>query len=159
MIVHEDVKTLGIGAEVVGAHNEERFDHLDAPVQRVTYPDTHCPFSQVLEQACLPNADTIYGGAEATGRLLTWTRPRATPRPAARSSWLFGPRGHHGRRPADRRDRRLSRPDDVPAIGVYVCRWATRCDHSRSPRSLMSRCSRSRSAAVCGAGPQPCWRS
>ena len=26
---------------------------------RVTYPDTHNPFSHVLEQANLPNADTI----------------------------------------------------------------------------------------------------
>jgi len=38
---------------------EERFESLDAPVMRVTYPDTHPPFSHVLEQACLPNADTI----------------------------------------------------------------------------------------------------
>ena len=33
---------------------------------RVTYPDTHNPFSHVLEQANLPNADTIAGGAEAS---------------------------------------------------------------------------------------------
>jgi 2-oxoisovalerate dehydrogenase E1 component beta subunit len=59
LIVHEDVKTLGIGAELSALIMEERFDHLDAPVQRLTYPDTHCPFSQVLEQACLPNADSI----------------------------------------------------------------------------------------------------
>jgi pyruvate/2-oxoglutarate/acetoin dehydrogenase E1 component len=59
LIVHEDVKTLGIGAELSALIMEERFDHLDAPVQRVTCPDTHCPFTQVLEQACLPNADTI----------------------------------------------------------------------------------------------------
>ena len=38
---------------------EERFDALDAPVMRVTYPDTHCPFSQVLEHYNLPNADKI----------------------------------------------------------------------------------------------------
>ena len=59
LIVHEDVKTLGIGAELSALIMEECFDHLDAPVQRLTYPDTHCPFAQVLEQACLPNADTI----------------------------------------------------------------------------------------------------
>src|SRR6202035_4518945 len=45
LIVHEDVKTLGIGAELSAVLMEERFDHLDAPVLRVTYPDTHCPFS------------------------------------------------------------------------------------------------------------------
>jgi 2-oxoisovalerate dehydrogenase E1 component beta subunit len=59
LIVHEDVKTLGLGAELAAVIMEERFEHLDAPVLRVTYPDTHCPFSQVLEQANLPNADKI----------------------------------------------------------------------------------------------------
>jgi 2-oxoisovalerate dehydrogenase E1 component beta subunit len=59
LIVHEDVKTLGIGSELAAIVVEERFDVLDAPVRRVTYPDTHCPFSQVLEQHNLPNADKI----------------------------------------------------------------------------------------------------
>src|SRR5262249_55225335 len=59
LIVHEDVKTLGLGAELSAVIMEERFDRLDAPVRRLTYPDTHVPFSQVLEQANLPNADRI----------------------------------------------------------------------------------------------------
>jgi 2-oxoisovalerate dehydrogenase E1 component beta subunit len=59
LIVHEDVKTLGIGAEISAVLMEERFDHLDAPVLRVTYPDTHQPFSHVLEGFNLPNADKI----------------------------------------------------------------------------------------------------
>jgi 2-oxoisovalerate dehydrogenase E1 component beta subunit len=62
LIVHEDVKTLGIGAELSAVLMEERFDQLDAPVLRVTYPDTHCPFSQILEQANMPNADKIADG-------------------------------------------------------------------------------------------------
>jgi 2-oxoisovalerate dehydrogenase E1 component beta subunit len=59
MIVHEDVKTLGIGAELSAVIMEEKFDALDAPVMRVTYPDTHCPFSNVLEAFNLPDADKI----------------------------------------------------------------------------------------------------
>jgi 2-oxoisovalerate dehydrogenase E1 component beta subunit len=59
LIVHEDVKTLGIGAELSAVIMEERFEQLDAPVLRVTYPDTHSPFSQVLEQANLPNTKKI----------------------------------------------------------------------------------------------------
>jgi len=59
LIVHEDVKTLGIGAELSAVIMEERFDVLDAPVLRVTYPDTHCAFSHVLEGANLPNANKI----------------------------------------------------------------------------------------------------
>ena len=69
LIVHEDVKTLGIGAELAAMLVEERFDHLDAPVMRLTYPDTHCPFSQVLEQANLPNVDSI---ADALRRLAAY---------------------------------------------------------------------------------------
>jgi 2-oxoisovalerate dehydrogenase E1 component beta subunit len=59
LVVHEDVKTLGLGAELSAVLMEERFDHLDAPVLRVTYPDTHAPFSHVLEAANLPDADKI----------------------------------------------------------------------------------------------------
>jgi 2-oxoisovalerate dehydrogenase E1 component beta subunit len=59
LIVHEDVKTLGIGAELSAVITEERFDWLDAPVLRVTYPDTHCPFAHALEQFNLPNTDKI----------------------------------------------------------------------------------------------------
>jgi pyruvate/2-oxoglutarate/acetoin dehydrogenase E1 component len=36
---------------------------------RVTYPDTHCPFSHILEQANMPNADTI---ADALRRLAAY---------------------------------------------------------------------------------------
>jgi 2-oxoisovalerate dehydrogenase E1 component beta subunit len=61
LIVHEDVKTLGLGAELSAVIMEERFDVLDAPVMRVTYPDAHVPFSQTLEAANLPNADKIAG--------------------------------------------------------------------------------------------------
>jgi 2-oxoisovalerate dehydrogenase E1 component beta subunit len=59
LIVHEDVKTLGFGAELSAVIMEERFDRLDAPVLRVTYPDTHAPFSHVLEGFNLPSTDKI----------------------------------------------------------------------------------------------------
>jgi 2-oxoisovalerate dehydrogenase E1 component beta subunit len=62
LIVHEDVKTLGVGAEISALIMEEKFDALDAPVMRVTYPDTHPPFSHILEAANLPNADKITEG-------------------------------------------------------------------------------------------------
>jgi 2-oxoisovalerate dehydrogenase E1 component beta subunit len=59
LIVHEDVRTLGMGAELSASIAEERFDALDAPIMRVTYPDTHCPFAAALEAHNLPNADRI----------------------------------------------------------------------------------------------------
>jgi 2-oxoisovalerate dehydrogenase E1 component beta subunit len=69
LVVHEAVKTLGMGAEISATIMEERFERLDAPVMRLTYPDAHCPFSHVLEQHNLPNADTI---AEALSRLVAY---------------------------------------------------------------------------------------
>jgi 2-oxoisovalerate dehydrogenase E1 component beta subunit len=69
VIVHEDVKTLGFGAELSAVIMEERFDRLDAPVLRVTYPDTHAPFSHVLEGFNLPNADKI---VDALRRLVAY---------------------------------------------------------------------------------------
>jgi 2-oxoisovalerate dehydrogenase E1 component beta subunit len=59
LIVHEDEKTLGMGAELSAVIMEERFAYLDAPVLRLTYPDTHCPYSLVLEQANLPDKEKI----------------------------------------------------------------------------------------------------
>ena len=69
LIVHEDVKTLGIGSELAAVAVEEWFDLLDAPVMRVTYPDTYCPFSQILEQFTLPNVAKI---TEALQRLAAY---------------------------------------------------------------------------------------
>ena len=63
LIVHEDTRTLGVGAEVAAILAEEAFDLLDGPVVRVTAPDTPVPFSPPLEQAFLPNADKIAAAA------------------------------------------------------------------------------------------------
>ncbi|MGE3179806.1 MAG: alpha-ketoacid dehydrogenase subunit beta, partial [Vicinamibacterales bacterium] len=68
-IVHEDVRTLGVGAELAARIGEERFAYLDAPVLRVTYPDAHSPFASVLEAANLPNVETV---AAALRRLLAY---------------------------------------------------------------------------------------
>lgn len=63
LIVHEDVRTLGVGAEVAAILSEEAFDMLDGPIVRVTAPDTPVPFSPTLEKAFLPNADKIAAAA------------------------------------------------------------------------------------------------
>ena len=59
VIVHEAVRTGGFGAEIAAMVADEGFDYLDAPIKRVTAPDTPVPFSPVLEDAYLPNADKI----------------------------------------------------------------------------------------------------
>ena len=39
VIIHEDSRTLGIGAEISAIIAEKAFDCLDAPIVRVTAPD------------------------------------------------------------------------------------------------------------------------
>lgn len=63
LIVHEDTRTLGVGAEVAAILAEEAFDLLDGPIVRVTAPDTPVPFSPPLEQAFLPDTDKILAAA------------------------------------------------------------------------------------------------
>jgi len=59
VIVHEAVRTGGFGGEIAAIVAEEGFDLLDAPIKRVTAPDTPIPFSPVLESAFLPNEEKI----------------------------------------------------------------------------------------------------
>ena len=67
VIVHEDHRTLGIGAEISAILAEEAFDCLDAPIARVTAPDVPAiPFSHPLEQFYLPNVDKIVAAMEKT---------------------------------------------------------------------------------------------
>jgi 2-oxoisovalerate dehydrogenase E1 component beta subunit len=63
LIVHEDTRTLGVGAEVSAILAEQAFDLLDGPIMRVTAPDTPVPYSPPLEEAFLPNADKIVAAA------------------------------------------------------------------------------------------------
>ncbi len=45
LLLHEDARTLGIGAEIAATLAEKAFEWLDAPVLRVTAPDTPIPFA------------------------------------------------------------------------------------------------------------------
>jgi len=69
LIVHEDHRTLGIGAEVAAFVAEECFDQLDGPVLRVCSEDTHYAFSPTLEDFILPSTEKILTKARA---LLAW---------------------------------------------------------------------------------------
>jgi len=59
VIVHEEVKFAGSGAEIAAMVAEEAFDFLDAPILRVAAPFTPVPFSLVLEQEYIPSVDKI----------------------------------------------------------------------------------------------------
>lgn len=67
VIVHEDHRTLGIGAEVSAILAEEAFDCLDAPIVRVTAPDVPAvPFSAPLEKFYMPSVEKIVTALERT---------------------------------------------------------------------------------------------
>jgi len=59
VVVHEAVRTCGIGAEIAATIATEAFDFLDAPIQRVGAPFTPIPFAPVLESQYLPNREDI----------------------------------------------------------------------------------------------------
>lgn len=64
MVVHEAVRTGGIGAEIAARIQEEAFDYLDAPVARVGAPFSPVPFSPALEAHYVPNAERIVAEAK-----------------------------------------------------------------------------------------------
>ena len=59
VIVSEDCRTAGVGAEVAAVVAEKALDYLDAPVKRVCEPDTPIPFSPPLEQYVIPDEKRI----------------------------------------------------------------------------------------------------
>jgi 2-oxoisovalerate dehydrogenase E1 component beta subunit len=59
LIVHEDNKTGGIGAEIAAIIAEEHFEQLDGPILRVAAADTHIPYAPSLEEAVIPNVDDV----------------------------------------------------------------------------------------------------
>ncbi|UCH02599.1 MAG: alpha-ketoacid dehydrogenase subunit beta [Candidatus Bathyarchaeota archaeon] len=59
VIVSEDCKTAGVGAEIAALIAEEALDYLDAPIIRVSEPDTPIPFSPILEQFVIPDERRI----------------------------------------------------------------------------------------------------
>ncbi len=59
LVLHEDTRTGGLGAEIAATVSEKAFEWLDGPILRVTAPDTPVPYSPPLEEAFLPNVNTL----------------------------------------------------------------------------------------------------
>src|SRR5262245_7317316 len=62
LVLHEDTRTGGFGAELAATIAEEAFESLDAPVKRIAAPDAPVPFSPPLEKAYIPQVETVVRG-------------------------------------------------------------------------------------------------
>ena len=65
-IVEEGWPHGGVGANLAALIQEQAFDHLDAPVGRVTGADVPMPYSKPLEQAAFPHPEHVVQAALAT---------------------------------------------------------------------------------------------
>ena len=66
VVVHEAVRFGGLGAEIAAQVQEQAFDYLDAPVERIAAPFSPVPFSPSLESRYVPDADRIVKGVRET---------------------------------------------------------------------------------------------
>ncbi len=66
VIVEEGWPHGGVGANIAALVAEQAFDHLDAPIQRVTGADVPMPYAKRLEQAAIPHPEHVVSAALAT---------------------------------------------------------------------------------------------
>ncbi len=63
VVVEEGWPHIGIGAQVVDIIQRDAFDHLDAPVQRVTQADVPMPYNKHLERAAKASPEKVAAAA------------------------------------------------------------------------------------------------
>jgi len=64
VIVHEEVKFAGSGAEIAAMVAEKAFDYLDGPILRVAAPFCPVPFAPSLETQFIPSEEKIIEGVK-----------------------------------------------------------------------------------------------
>ena len=70
LVLHEDTKTGGFGAEIAATIAEEAFEQLDAPVRRIAAPDAPGPVCPVAREGIHPAGRRRRGRAPRAGRVL-----------------------------------------------------------------------------------------
>ena len=66
VVAHEAVTRMGFGAEVTAVVQEQAFDWLDAPVERVGAKFAPLPFAPVMEQYVVPHAEDVLDAIRRT---------------------------------------------------------------------------------------------
>lgn len=59
VIVEEDCRTCGMGAEIASMICERAFYSLDAPIERVAGVDVPMPYAKEIEMACIPQKEDV----------------------------------------------------------------------------------------------------
>ena len=59
VILEEAWPFASVASEITFRVQDEAFDHLDAPIKRITTADTPAPYSPVLLKAWIPNSDDV----------------------------------------------------------------------------------------------------
>ena len=68
VIVHEEVKFAGSGAEIAAMVAEKAIDYLDGPILRVAAPFSPVPFAPSLEKQFIPSEEKIIEGVKTVIR-------------------------------------------------------------------------------------------
>jgi len=66
VVVHEAVRSFGVGAEIAARIGEDAFDELDAPVLRVAAPFMPVPFAKSLEREYMVTPEKIAAALRRT---------------------------------------------------------------------------------------------
>ncbi len=65
VIVEESWRTMGLGAEIAATIQQEAFDYLDAPVDRVGALEVPMPYARNLERLVIPGKDEVIEAVKA----------------------------------------------------------------------------------------------
>jgi len=67
VVVYEDWRSGGFGAEIAARIGEDCFDDLDAPVSRVGGLNVPMPYARVLELECIPDENDVVAAVRKLG--------------------------------------------------------------------------------------------
>ncbi len=68
LVVHEDMRFVGYGAEIAAEVSERCFEHLDGPVRRLCAEDTPVPYNWDLEEEILPQPEDVLAAMRELAR-------------------------------------------------------------------------------------------
>jgi Pyruvate/2-oxoglutarate dehydrogenase complex, dehydrogenase (E1) component, eukaryotic type, beta subunit len=69
IVVDEDYKSFGLTGEIIATVAEHDISCLKSPPRRLAIPDVPIPYSRVMEQFVLPNAQTVADAVRASVRV------------------------------------------------------------------------------------------